>query len=61
MVALQPGLDFCRASDLPQSTASLIDVLEQRIIDQDAIIAEQQELIDELSKALRLSARLLKL
>jgi hypothetical protein len=53
MAVLQPGPDFCRASELLHST-SLIEELEQRVKDQDAIIAEQQELIDRLSVAPRL-------
>ncbi len=55
MLAIQPGPDFCRASELPRSPAGSIEQLEQRLKDQDAIIAEQQELIDELSKAPRLA------
>ena len=55
MVALQPRPDFCRASELPRSPIGSIEELEQRIKDQDAIIAEQQELIDELSRAPRLA------
>ena len=55
MLAIRPGLGFCRASELPKSPTGSIEELEQRIRDQDAIIAEQQELIDELSKAPRLA------
>ena len=55
MVALQPRPDFCRASELPRSPIGSIEELERRIRDQDAIIAEQQELIDELSRAPRLA------
>lgn len=55
MLAIQPELDFCRASELPKTLISSIDELERRIKDQDAIIAEQQELIDELSRAPRLA------
>jgi hypothetical protein len=55
MVALQPRPDFYRASELPRSPIGSIEELEQRIKDQDAIIAEQQELIDELSRAPRLA------
>ena len=55
MVALQPRPDFCRASELHGSPVGSIEELELHIKDQDAIIAEQQELIDELSKAPRLA------
>lgn len=55
MLAIQPGPDFCRANELPRSPTGNIEELEQRIKDQDAIIAEQQELIDELSRAPRLA------
>lgn len=55
MVAIRPGLDFCRASELPKSPTGSIEELEQRIRDQDAILAEQQELIDELSRVPRLA------
>ena len=58
MVAFQPRPDFCRASELVRSPAVSIEELEQRIQDQDAIIVEQQELIDELSRAPRLARTL---
>jgi hypothetical protein len=55
MAILLPRPDFCRASELPLSIDGSIEELEQRIKDQDAVIAEQQELIDELSIAPRLA------
>ena len=55
MVALPPRSDFCRASELPRSPGGSIEELEQQIKDQDAVIAEQQEQIDKLSRAPRLA------
>lgn len=58
MVALPPRSDFCRACELPRSPTGSIEELEQYIRDQDAIIAEQQEQIDKLSRAPRLARTL---
>lgn len=55
MVALPPRSDFSRASELLRSPIGSVVELEQHVRDQDAIIVEQQELIDELSKAPRLA------
>lgn len=41
---------FCQADTLPQSSISYTEELEQRLRDQDAIIAEQQETIAAFEK-----------
>jgi len=61
MLAIQPGRISAEPASCPGALPGSIEQLEQRLKDQDAIIAEQQELIDELSKLQDWPAPLLKL